>query len=115
MKPFTVGALRPATTYATTVQDTVDLHAGDATRGALARLAVPTTMLTAPRGLQDEVPGLYAGSRLAGLLRAHPTIAHREVPDVNHYTLVMSPHGAQAVAAAVVAGVAATPTEGTPA
>lgn len=106
------GALRPATTYATTLQDTHDLHTGDALRTALDRLRVPTSMLTAPRGLLDESPGLYASDRLAGLLAAHPGLDHGEVAGVNHYTLVMSAHGAAAVAAGVRAALNAGTTEG---
>ncbi len=43
------GALRPATSYATTVEDTVDLHKGAALTHALTHLRVPTTMLPARR------------------------------------------------------------------
>ncbi|MDN4489237.1 alpha/beta fold hydrolase [Demequina sp. SYSU T00068] len=104
--------LRPATTYETTAEDTVDLHTGDALRVALDHLRVPTTLLTAPRGLLDEAPGLYAAERLEELLRLYPSVAHREVPDVNHYTLVMSPRGAEEVAPDLLAAAGARSEEG---
>ncbi|MDN4474329.1 alpha/beta hydrolase [Demequina sp. SYSU T00192] len=100
------GGLRPATSYATTVDDTIDLTTGDALREALASLDTPTLMLTAPRGLLDEEPGLYEESRLATMLAGLPAVRHQRVEGVNHYTLVMSPEGADAVAPAV-AGVLA--------
>ncbi|WP_062292277.1 alpha/beta hydrolase [Demequina phytophila] len=100
------GGLRPATSYATTVDDTVDLNTGDALREALAALDKPTLLMTAPRGLLDEEPGLYEESRLASMLADRPAIRHVRVDGVNHYTLVMSPAGAAAVAPAVAAAFA---------
>jgi lipase len=92
-------ALRPATSYATTVEDTIDLNTGTAIGDALARLAHPAVLLTAPRGLRDEQPGLYEEGHLAGLLARHPGIRHERVPGVNHYTIVLAPEGAARVAA----------------
>lgn len=92
------GGLRPATSYATTVDDTVDLTTGASLGSALAGLSVPTLLVTAPRGLLDQEPGLYEDGRLAGLLAELPPIDHVRVDGVNHYTLVMSPEGADAIA-----------------
>jgi len=58
-------------------------------------------LLTAERGLLDQVPALYAAERLPGLLAAYPDLQHIAVPDVNHYTIAMSERGADAVAAVV--------------
>jgi lipase len=59
----------------------------------------PLTLLRAPRGLQDEPPGLYPED----LLRSYGLGGLRwtTVPDVNHYTILLSARGADAVAAAV--------------
>lgn len=92
------GARVPATSYATTAADTADLVTGAALPRAIAGLRHPVRLLTAPRGLQDETPGLYAPAHLARVLAAIPDIAHEHVDDVNHYTIVMSPTGADAVA-----------------
>ncbi|WP_062526256.1 alpha/beta fold hydrolase [Demequina rhizosphaerae] len=100
------GGLRPATSYATTVDDTIDLNTGSALREALAALDTPTLLVTAPRGLRDEVPGLYEESRLASMLADLPAIRHVRVEGVNHYTLVMSPEGADAVAPTVAVALA---------
>lgn len=92
------GAFRPATSYETTADDTVDMNFGTALTDALAGLRHPTRMVTAPRGLQDEEPGLYAPAHLESVLAANPSVRHERVDGVNHYTIVMSPSGADAVA-----------------
>lgn len=103
------GALRPATSYATTVEDTIDMNTGTALPDALAALRHPTRFLTAPRGLQDEEPGLYAPAHLANVLAAAPTVLHERIDGVNHYTIVMSAEGADAVAAVVRKELAVAP------
>ncbi|WP_109210769.1 MULTISPECIES: alpha/beta hydrolase [Microbacterium] len=95
------GAFRPATSYATTADDTVDMNTGTALPAALAGLRHPSRLLTVPRGLQDEPPGLYAPDHLERLLAAYPGVEHERVDGFNHYTIVMSPAGADVVAAAV--------------
>ncbi len=93
--------LRPATSHDEMAADTVDLNSGSALTGALARLRHPALLLTAPRGLLDEAPGLYASGRLAQMLTGASMISAREVEDVNHYTITMGARGAAAVADAV--------------
>lgn len=93
--------LRPATGYATLEEDSIDQNTGSAVLDALAHLRHPTVLLTAERGLLDQVPALYAQERIPGLLAAHPDIVHIAVPEVNHYTIAMSARGADAVAAVV--------------
>ncbi|MGN6576763.1 MAG: alpha/beta fold hydrolase [Nocardioides sp.] len=94
-------ALRPATRYEVMATDTEDLNTGSALVTALEELRHPAVLLTAPRGLLDQVPGLYTADRLASMLPQTPTVRAEEVPDVNHYTIVMSPEGAAAVAQCV--------------
>ncbi len=93
--------LRPATSYATLEQDSLDQNTGTAIADALAGLQHPTTLLTAERGLLDQVPPLYSADRLPGLLAAYPGLRHEAVEDVNHYTIVLSERGADAVAGVV--------------
>ncbi|GAA5199217.1 alpha/beta hydrolase [Microbacterium jejuense] len=95
------GAFRPATSYATTADDTVDMNTGTALPDALAGLRHPTRLLTVPRGLQDEPPGLYAPAHLDRLLAEYPDVRHERIDGLNHYTIVMSPAGAEVVAAVV--------------
>lgn len=92
-------AFRPATSYATTVEDTVDLNGGSTTvPDALAALRHPTSFVTVPRGLQDQVPGLYPPTHLEALLAAHPQIVHERWDGFNHYTVVMSDAGGRRMA-----------------
>lgn len=95
------GALRPATSYETTADDTRDMNTGTALPDALAGLRHPARLLTVPRGLQNEPPGLYSPEHLQTVLAASPRVSHERVEGFNHYTIVMSPAGADAVAAVV--------------
>ncbi|NUL48224.1 alpha/beta hydrolase [Cellulosimicrobium funkei] len=99
------GALRPATRYEAMAQDTQELQAGGSLLAALEALAVPATLLWSARGLFNEQPGLYTPEYLAAWRERVPALADRlrsvEVPQSNHYTVVMAPEGASAVAAVV--------------
>lgn len=95
------GMLRPATAYATTVEDTIDMNLTPTVTDALRALRHPTRFITAARGLQDEEPGLYAEARLPGLLAAAPSIVHERWPEFNHYTVVMSAPAARRLAGVI--------------
>lgn len=97
---------RPATSYATTAADTVDLTTGAALRDALSALRHPVRFVTVPRGLQNEPPGLYPLASLDALLAPHPGVQHERWDGLNHYTVVMSDEGAAAVARVVRAALA---------
>ncbi|MFC5337058.1 alpha/beta fold hydrolase [Leucobacter denitrificans] len=91
---------RPATSLATTTEDTVDLNTGTAlvdALGALPGFGKPIHFITVPRGLQNEAPGLYAPAHLARLLEAFPCVDHDRLDDLNHYTVVMSARGAERI------------------
>ena len=92
------GGLRPATSYATTVEDTIDMNTTRVIEDALAALERPTTLVTVPRGLRDETPGLYPLPALDAALSEYPVISHERWDDLNHYTVVLSRAGAQRVA-----------------
>ncbi|HEX2074135.1 MAG TPA: alpha/beta hydrolase [Geodermatophilus sp.] len=68
---------------------------------ATTDLPVPTTLLWATRGLQDQTPGLYDEVRLAHLGLERAGITAREVPDTNHYSVLWAPQGVEAIADAV--------------
>lgn len=95
------GSLRPATTYRTTAEDTIDMNTGTVLPDALAQLRHPTRLVTAPRGLLDEEPGLYAPDHLRRMLAESPAVRHERASDLNHYTIVMSAAGADTVAAII--------------
>ena len=100
------GALRPATGYQTVVEDTVDMNTGTILPEALAALRHPTRLLTVPRGLQDETPGLYPAPYLAQVLPAYPAVRHARIEGFNHYTIVMSAAGADVVAGTIAEALA---------
>lgn len=99
--------LKPATRYEAMAEDTADLHRGSSLLKALADLTVSTQVLRAPRGLLNEPAGLYAPGYLETWAEKLPSLQVRDVPDVNHYTIIMGDRGAAAVADTVRAALAA--------
>lgn len=98
--------LRPATSYATTVEDTVDMNTTTVVADSLAHLSRPAMLVTVPLGLQNEAPGLYAEPYLDALLAQHPAIVHERWQGLNHYTVVISHAGARRLAELVTAQLA---------
>lgn len=99
--------LAPATCYSAMADDTTDLNRGVDLIPALEQLAVPTAFLRAPRGLMDEPAALYTPDYVRSWAGRLPALKVQDVDDVNHYTIVMEPRGAGAVAAAVLPALAA--------
>lgn len=95
------GGARASASVDAVLEDQTDILGGTALPDALAALGHSTTFLHAPRGFVDDPPGLYAAATVADLAQAHEEIEIRAVDDVNHYTIVLSERGAEAVAAAV--------------
>lgn len=80
--------------------DAVEQGTGTVAEEPWSIVRLPITFLRAPRGLLNAEP-LYAESHIVAFAAAHPRLTVVEVPDVNHYTIVMNPRGAGAVAAAI--------------
>lgn len=91
------GALRPATRVDALHEDIRELVDGDSLLAGLAALRHPTTWVVAPRGLMDEVPPLYPDAAREHWTAEHPEVEMVTVDDVNHYTVVMLPRGAEQV------------------
>jgi lipase len=68
----------------------------------LSELDLPVSLVRAPRNLIDEPTPLYSDETVEQTRARLPHLVDRVVPDVNHYTLVLSDRGADAVAASVV-------------
>ncbi len=100
----TAPRLRSSSSYDAVAADSLELYAGGPVPDALAELAHETTLLRAPRGLLDEPIPLYPRDHLAAWQELLPLLAVRDVPDVNHYTIIMSPTGVAEVAAEIRAG-----------
>ena len=94
--------LRSSCSIEAMTEDSKELYAGEVAPVALAELRQPITLLTAPRGLLNKTPGLYGASEIARWKAGLPALTIREVPDVNHYTIVMGAAGASAVAREVL-------------
>jgi pimeloyl-ACP methyl ester carboxylesterase len=76
-----------------------DLIADPGTRSAIDRVRAPGLLLRAQRGLLDDDNAFIPVQQAAAF--SHPTIELREVPDTNHYTIVMGAAGAAATAEAI--------------
>jgi pimeloyl-ACP methyl ester carboxylesterase len=93
--------LRSAVVHEAVRVDGADMLRNEAVLEATTDLPVPATLLWATRGMQGEHPGLYDEVRLAGMGLADAHVTAREVPDTDHWSILWSPQGVQAVAAAV--------------
>lgn len=74
-----------------------ELRSGDVER-ALGRLTCPATLVRAPLGLFNQEPPLYPEPVLATARTLVPGLRDVLVPDVNHYTILLTERGATAVA-----------------
>src|SRR4249919_1509912 len=81
--------------------DQLDMLESPAFADAVASPRHPRAFLHAPRGFADDPPGLYPQATVDAYDARWPDLDVRPVPDVNHYTIVLSHRGASAVAAAV--------------
>lgn len=95
------GGFRPSADPEAVATAQKELFGSDWYSRVLERIAQPTTVLRAPLGLLAEPPGLYAPGVLNGFTADVPQLEVVEVPDVNHYTIVMASPGVDAVAAVV--------------
>jgi pimeloyl-ACP methyl ester carboxylesterase len=75
--------------------------------GAVHRLPCPAELLWAERGLLDEPQGLYDERRLAAARLPGTGLTVSQVPDSNHYSILMGAAGAGPVAARVLAAAGA--------
>lgn len=67
----------------------------------LARLATPAVLFHAERGILNQTPPLYPAHAVAAWLDAAPTLRSVNIPNVNHYTILLAEHGAKAVSDAL--------------
>jgi pimeloyl-ACP methyl ester carboxylesterase len=105
LEPADGGFRASANADAVTV-DQAQLYGSSFHLDALRSLQQPVTFVRAPRGMQDEPPGLYAPERLRTCRELVPQLEVVEVPDVNHYTVLMTAPGVDRVAETVRAAVA---------
>lgn len=95
------GELRSSSQLEAVAADTLELNGGSEYLAALAALRAPVPFLRAPRGLLGEDGGLYPPDVIAAWGQQYPALEVSTVPDVNHYTILMTRHGVAAVVAAI--------------
>ncbi|MDN5761659.1 MAG: alpha/beta fold hydrolase [Microlunatus sp.] len=98
--------LRSRASYASLIADSRDVHQGESLRRALSLLGrpdveYPAQWLVASHGLMNDIPALYPPPVVVHWHETFPQLAIRPVNAVNHYTIVMSRRGAEAIASAV--------------
>ena len=91
------GGFRTGVDEAAVMIDGRDLLVDDDVRSLLAARSRPTTVLRAPNGLMGTPPPFIPDEIVASL----PQHRWVTVPDTNHYTILLGPVGAAAVAEAV--------------
>ncbi|MGN6502806.1 MAG: alpha/beta fold hydrolase [Pseudolysinimonas sp.] len=89
--------LRPSARREAVLVDSGDQFGPEWYLDAMRGLRMPVSALRAPRGLLNAEP-LYAPRRMEEFRTEIPQLAVVEVPDVNHYSIVMAPPGARQVA-----------------
>jgi lipase len=75
-----------------------ELLTDDEVRYAHRGLTQPTVLLRAPRGLRDEVPGLYPAELIDPLRSSWAVTIEAMVGGTNHYSILFGPVGAKTVA-----------------
>jgi pimeloyl-ACP methyl ester carboxylesterase len=95
------GGLRSACVPEAVRVDGGDFLVNERVHEATAHLPVPATLLWAPRGMQDEPPGVDGDGRLDRLGVERSGITARVVPDCNHDSIVWADQGVTAITEAV--------------
>ncbi|GAB2821694.1 hypothetical protein GCM10027022_10010 [Alpinimonas psychrophila] len=93
--------------------DSQQLNGGTDYFEALASMPSPIHFLRAPRGLLNQLPGLYSPEQMVRWKVKLPNLTVHDVSGVNHYTIVMSERGADAVVE-VINDVMSTPQPSVP-
>jgi lipase len=83
------------------LQDGRDQFHDPDTADVLGGFSGPARLLAVSRGLLDQPPGLYPKEELVRWRRRLPSLIIDEVPQLNHYTIMLHPSGAARVAASV--------------
>jgi lipase len=93
--------LRSSVSEAAVRQDARDQFQDPDTADVLGGFSGPARLLVVSRGLLDQPPGLYPEAQLVHWRSRLPSVIIDEVPQLNHYTIMLHPSGAARVAASV--------------
>jgi pimeloyl-ACP methyl ester carboxylesterase len=102
------GELQRALSVPAVRADLDDLVRDEVARAAVDRVRVPISLLTAPRGLRNDY-ALLPTMLVRTFAATHPRAHVEQVPDVNHYTVLLGERGSARVAAAIAAAAGTTP------
>jgi lipase len=83
------------------LQDNRDQYGDPDTADVLGGFSGPARLIVVSRGLLDQPPGLYPEEQLAGWRSRLPSLIIEQIPQLNHYTIMLYPSGAARVAASV--------------
>ena len=90
--------LRSSVSSQAVLQDGRDQFQNPDTADVLGGFSGPARLLAVSRGLLDQPPGLYPEEELARWRTRLPSLTIDEVPQLNHYTILLNPSGAARVA-----------------
>jgi lipase len=93
--------LRSSVSSEAVFQDARDQFHDPDTADVLGGFSGPARLLVVSRGLLDRPPGLYPEEELARWRSRLPSLTIDEVPQLNHYTIMLHSSGAARVAASV--------------
>jgi lipase len=95
--------LKSSVSLQAVLQDGPDQFQDPDTADPLGGFHGPAQLLVVSRGLLDQPPGLYPKEELVRWRSRLPSLTIDEVPQLNHYTIMLHPSGAARVAATVSA------------
>ncbi len=93
--------LRSSVSSEAVLQDAPDQFEDPDTADPLGDFSGPARFLAVSRGLLDQPPGLYPAEELVRWRSRLPSLIIDEVPQLNHYTIMLHPTGASRVAASI--------------
>jgi pimeloyl-ACP methyl ester carboxylesterase len=93
--------LKSSVSLQAVLQDARDQFQDPDTADPLGNFSGPALFLAVSRGLLDQPPGLYPREELARWRSRLPSLTIDDVPQLNHYTIMLHPSGAARVAASV--------------
>jgi lipase len=93
--------LRSSVSSQAVAQDARDQFDDPDAADVLGGFSGSARLLVVSRGLLDQPPGLYPAEALARWRSRLPSLTIEEVPQLNHYTIMLHPSGASRVAASV--------------
>jgi lipase len=93
--------LRSSVSQEAVLQDGRDQYDDPDTADVLGDFSGPAQLLVVSRGLLDQPPGLYPEEQLARWRSRLPSLTIEQVPQLNHYTILLQTSGAAQVAASI--------------